>query len=74
MQRGGGMHRLVIDVDGQLLQLLEREAKVHHLSLEGECLRRLQGGEGHSPYLLALLAELRADDEQRRARDSDQLV
>ncbi len=72
MQRGGGMHRLVIEVDGQLLQLLEREAKVHHLSLEGECLRRLQGGEGHSPYLLALLAELRADDEQRRARDSDQ--
>ncbi|PNA02999.1 MULTISPECIES: hypothetical protein [unclassified Pseudomonas] len=66
------MHRLVIEVDGQLLQLLEREAKVHHLSLEGECLRRLQGGEGHSPYLLALLAELRADDEQRRARDSDQ--
>ncbi|CAI8960749.1 hypothetical protein OH705_12340 [Pseudomonas sp. BJa3] len=72
MQRGGGMHRLVIEVDGQLLQLLEREAKVHHLSLEGECLRRLQGGEGHSPYLLALLAELRADDEQRRARGSDQ--
>ena len=74
MQRGGGMHRLVIEVDGQLLQLLEREAKVHHLSLEGECLRRLQVGEGHSPYLLALLAELRADDEQRRARDSDQLA
>ncbi|MFT0867247.1 hypothetical protein [Pseudomonas sp. CAM1A] len=68
------MHRLVIEVDAQLLQLLERQAKVHHLSLEGECLRRLQGGEGHSPYLLALLAELRADDEQRRARDSDQLA
>ncbi|KXG81666.1 hypothetical protein [Pseudomonas mosselii] len=68
------MHRLVIEVDRQLLQLLEYEAKAHHLSLEGECLRRLQWAEAHSRYLQALLAELRADDEQRRASNSDQLA
>jgi len=56
------------------LQWLEHEARAHHLSLEGECLRRLQGAEAHSRYLQALLAELRADDEQRRARNSDQLA
>lgn len=63
------MHRLVIEVDGQLFQLLTREAQAHHLSLEGECLRRLQGAERQSRYLQALLAELRADEEQRRASD-----
>lgn len=68
------MHRLVIEVDGQLLQLLEREAQVHRLSLEGECLRRLHGTEGHSRYLQALLAELRADEEQQRASSSGQVA
>lgn len=63
------MHRLVIEVDGQLFQLLAREAQAHHLSLEGECLRRLQGAERQSRYLQALLAELRAEEEQRRASD-----
>ncbi|MCG8292338.1 MULTISPECIES: hypothetical protein [Pseudomonas] len=66
------MHRLVIEVDGQLLQCLAREARAHHLSLEGECLRRLQGGEPHSRYVQALLAELRADEEPLRASHSDQ--
>ncbi|WP_194790130.1 hypothetical protein [Pseudomonas sp. UFMG81] len=68
------MHRLVIEVDGQLLRVLAREAQDHHLSLEGECLRRLQGHEPHSRYVQILLAELRADEEQRRARASDQLA
>ncbi|MCO7518753.1 MULTISPECIES: hypothetical protein [unclassified Pseudomonas] len=68
------MHRLVLEVDGQLLQLLEREAQAHCLSLEDECLRRLQGHERHSRYLQALLAELRAEDEQRRASDDDQVA
>ncbi|MDU9402536.1 hypothetical protein RTH46_08520 [Pseudomonas sp. zfem004] len=63
------MHRLVIEVDGQLFQWLAREAQAHHLSLEGECLRRLQGTERQSRYLQALLAELRAEEEQRRASD-----
>ena len=68
------MHRLVLEVDGQLWQLLEREAQAHCLSLEAECLRRLQGHERHSRYLQALLAELRAEDEQRRASDGDQVA
>ncbi|MDH0300564.1 MULTISPECIES: hypothetical protein [unclassified Pseudomonas] len=68
------MHRLVIEVDGQLLKLLERSAQEHRLSLEGECLRRLEGDTRHSRYFQALLAELRADEEQRRASDSDQVA
>ncbi|ANC04634.1 hypothetical protein VA602_07445 [Pseudomonas sp. MH2] len=63
------MHRLVIEVDLQLYELLRRAAKDHHLSLEGECLRRLQGADRQSRYLQALLADLRADEEQRRASD-----
>lgn len=31
-------------------------------------MRRLGGAEGHARYLQALLAELRAEDEQRRAK------
>jgi hypothetical protein len=38
------------------------------LSLEEECCRRLMGAERHSRYLQALVAELRAEDEQRRAK------
>lgn len=30
------MHRLIIEVDGQLYRLLESAAQVHHLSLEAE--------------------------------------
>ncbi|HGM5582226.1 TPA: hypothetical protein ACKP22_003938 [Pseudomonas putida] len=63
------MHRLVIEVDLQLYELLRRAAHDHHLSLEGECLRRLQGSDRQSRYLQALLADLRADEEQRRASD-----
>lgn len=69
MQGGRSMHRLVIEVDLQLYELLRRAAQDHHLSLEGECLRRLQGADRQSRYLQALLADLRADEEQRRASD-----
>lgn len=62
------MHRLVIEVDQQLYRLLENAARAHHWSLEVECRRRLGGAEGHSRYLQALLAELRAEDEQRHAK------
>ncbi|MHC6226955.1 hypothetical protein ACYU03_19665 [Pseudomonas sp. X10] len=68
------MHRLVLEVDRQLLQLLERAARANNLSLEAECRRRLEGGERHSRYLQALLAELRADEEQRRANDNDRVA
>ncbi|ANY88969.1 MULTISPECIES: hypothetical protein [Pseudomonas] len=68
------MHRLIIEVDRQLYVLLERAAQAHHVSLEAECLRRLEVGERHSRYLQALLAELRADEEQRRASDNDRVA
>ena len=58
---------LEIEIDTQLYRLLKSSAETHHLSLEEECCRRLEGTEPHSRYLQALLAELRAEDEQRRA-------
>ncbi|HDS1737518.1 hypothetical protein [Pseudomonas sp. BP8] len=60
------MRRLVIEVDQHLFRLLENAARAHHLSIEAECRRRLGGAEVHSRYLQALLAELRADEDQRR--------
>ncbi|WP_145185865.1 hypothetical protein [Pseudomonas sp. URMO17WK12:I11] len=61
------MHRLVIEVDGQLYQQLESAAQVHHVSLEAECRRRLAVLECQSHYLQVLLAEMRADEQCRRA-------
>ena len=51
-------------------RLLVQAARSNGLSLEDECLRRLEGGVRRSRYMEALLAELRADDEQRRAGES----
>jgi hypothetical protein len=59
---------LEIEIDTQLYRLLKSSAENHHVSLEEECCRRLEGAEPHSRYLQALLAELRAEDEQRRAK------
>ncbi|MGH8385744.1 MAG: hypothetical protein ACRESJ_09630 [Pseudomonas sp.] len=57
---------LELEVDTQLYRLLKSSAETNHLSLEEECCRRLMA-ERRSSYLQALLAELRAEDEQRRA-------
>ena len=69
------MHRLIIEVDGQLYRLLESAAQVHHLSLEAECRRRLAGLECQSRYLQALLAEMRADAAEGhwRAREDEKV-
>jgi len=64
MQR---MHRLCIEVDAGLYGLLEQAARASHLSVEEECLRRLEGGDRRSRYLQAVIADLRADDAQRLA-------
>ncbi|WP_176511568.1 hypothetical protein [Pseudomonas faucium] len=61
------MYRLVIEVDRELYQQLENAAQDHHVSLEEECRRRLATLECQSRYLQALLAEMRADEEARRA-------
>ncbi len=60
------MHRVSLELDDQLYRLLQSAAQVSNLSVEEECLRRLEGGDRRSRYLLALVAELRADEEQRR--------
>ncbi|WP_273819527.1 hypothetical protein [Pseudomonas asplenii] len=60
------MERVTLEVDAELYQLLRMAAQANHLSLEEECLRRLEGADRRSRYLQALVAELRADDEQRR--------
>jgi len=64
---GGGMHRLVIEVDRQLYQQLENAAQAHHVSLEVECRRRLAALECQSRYVQAVLAEMRAEEEPQRA-------
>lgn len=60
------MHRVSLELDNQLYRLLQSAAQANNLSIEEECLRRLEGGERRSRYLQALVAELRADEEQRR--------
>lgn len=66
------MQRLNLELDAQLYEQLERSAQANNLSLEEECLRRLGGGKRHSRYVQALVAELRADEKQRR--DSEELA
>ncbi len=60
------MHRVSLELDNQLYRLLQSAVQANNLSVEEECLRRLEGGERRSRYLQALVAELRADEEQRR--------
>lgn len=61
------MYRMSLEIDQELYRVLQNAAQLNHLTLEQECVRRLEGGERRSRYMQALLAELRADDEQRRA-------
>ena len=61
------MTRVILEIDTQLYRLLKSSAETHHVSLEEECCRRLEEAKRRSSYLQALLAELRAEDEQRRA-------
>ncbi|MBD9425150.1 MULTISPECIES: hypothetical protein [unclassified Pseudomonas] len=62
------MPKLTLEVDLELYRMLVRAAQTNDLSLEEECLRRLEGGVRRSSYMQALLAELRADGEQRRSK------
>ena len=64
------MPKLTLELNLELYRLLVQVARSNGLSLEDECLRRLEGGVRRSRYMEALLAELRADDEQRRAGES----
>ncbi|WP_095108040.1 hypothetical protein [Pseudomonas sp. Irchel 3E20] len=63
------MTRIILEIDTELYQLLQAAARANHRSVEDECRRRLEGPRQHSQYLQALVAELRADDLQRRAME-----
>lgn len=56
-----------LEVDQALYDALEQAAQADCLTLSQECLRRLRSEETRSRYVQALIAELRADDEQRHA-------
>ena len=62
------MPKLVLELETDLYRMLQEAARINQLSVENECLRRLKGGGRRSRYMEALLAELRADDAQRRAQ------
>ncbi|AVO54618.1 hypothetical protein [Ectopseudomonas mendocina] len=61
------MPKLMLEIDTDLYRMLQEAARINQLSLQDECTRRLEGGVRRSRYMEALLAELRADDAQRRA-------
>ena len=61
------MPRLTLEINTELYRMLQQAARTNHMSIEDECLRRLEGGARRSRYMEALLAELRADEAQRRA-------
>ncbi|KQQ68094.1 hypothetical protein ASF84_02875 [Pseudomonas sp. Leaf127] len=56
-----------IEMDQWLYDAIEQSAQTEGLTVQQECLRRLRGEETRSRYVQALIAELRADEEQRRA-------
>ena len=63
------MPKLVLEIDLALHRLLQQAARDNQLSLENECLRRLEGGARRSRHLDSLLAELRVGEAQQRRRD-----
>ena len=62
------MPRLIVELETDLYRMLQEAARINQLSLQEECVRRLEGGGRRSRYMEALLADLRADDAQRRAQ------
>ena len=62
------MPKLILEIETDLYSKLQQAARSSQLSLEDECMRRLEGGRQRSRYMEALLAELRANDAQRRAQ------
>jgi hypothetical protein len=61
------MENIRLEVDQDLLRSLTEAARSNHSTLEEECIERLKQNGRRSFYLQALVAELRADDQQRRA-------
>lgn len=61
------MEIIKLEVDQDLFRSLREAARSNHLTLEQECVKRLNQNGRRSYYLQALVAELRAEDQQRRA-------
>lgn len=61
------MEIIRLEIDQDLYRSLTEAARSRHSTLEQECLRRLSQNGRRSYYLQALVAELRAEDQQRRA-------
>lgn len=60
------MPRLIVELDTDLYRMLQEAARINQLSLQEACVAS-KGGR-RSRYMEALLADLRADDAQRRAQ------
>lgn len=60
------MPKLTLELDLELYRMLQQAARSNQLSLEDECMRRLEGGVRRTRYMDTLLAELRADEQRRR--------
>lgn len=56
-----------LEVDQDLYRRLNEAARRSHSTVAQECIRRLSQNGRRSYYLQALVAELRAEDQQRRA-------
>jgi hypothetical protein len=61
------MEIIRLEVDQDLFRSLTEAARNNDSTLEQECMRRLKQNARRSYYLQALVAELRAEDQQRRA-------
>jgi hypothetical protein len=61
------MEIIELEVDPQVYNLLINAANNNCTTLETECLKRLTSGGRRSCYMQALVAEMRAEDQQRRA-------
>ncbi|MFF7708017.1 hypothetical protein [Pseudomonas sp. NPDC007930] len=66
------MGRVQLMLDDQLYEVLRQAAQANRLSLEEECLRRLDGGTRRSRYVQALVEELRADQAQAQEQARSQ--
>lgn len=60
------MPKLTLALNLELYRMLVQAARTNGLSLEDECLRRLEGGVRRSRYMEALLAEIRAEGARHK--------
>lgn len=63
------MPKLVLEIDLKLHRMLQQAARTNQLSLEDECVRRLEGGVRRSQHMDELLAELRLSEQRRVGYD-----